>query len=139
MRGSPLVRASIVFGLLLCAAPAMWKLTSVEPGETVQTPAAVVTAEADLPVELAFTAAPKRVSITHLGKPVWEKTDPEASEDLSLHLPWPAEGGELKFVVEWPEGSPLSAMRVKLTDPARGEIERSLWGRGPKTGVLGFP
>ena len=139
MRGSPLVRASIVFGLLLCAAPAMWKLTSAEPGEPVQAPTGVVTPEADLPVELAFTTAPKRVSISHLGKQVWEKADHEASEDLSLHLPWPAEGGELKFVVEWPEGSPLSAMRVKLTDPAHGEIERSLWGRGQKTGVLGFP
>ena len=99
MRGSPLVRASIVFGLLLCAAPAMWRLTSAENGEGRQAPVPIVTAEADLPVELAFTAAPKRVSITHLGKQVWEKGDPETSEELSLHLPWPAVGGELKFVV----------------------------------------
>ena len=139
MRGSPLLRASIVFGLLLCGAPAMWKLTSAEPGEPVQAPTVVATAEADLPIELAFTTAPKRVSIAHLGKQVWEKANPEASEELSLHVPWPAEGGELQFAVEWAEGSPLSAMRVKLTDPARGEIERSLWGRGTKTAVLGFP
>ena len=139
MRGSPLVRASIVFALLLCAGPAMWKLTSAEATVQKPTPKPPETLEAELPVELGFTTVPKRVTISHLGKQVWEKSELEATEELSLKLPWPAEGGDLSFSVEWPEGSPLSAMRVKLTDPARGEIERSLWGRGTKTGVLKFP
>lgn len=139
MRGSPLVRALIVFAVLLCAAPAMWKLTSAETTESKPAPKPLETAEAEIPLELGFTTVPKRVTISHLGKQVWEKSELDESEELSLKLPWPAEGGDLSFSVEWPEGSPLSAMRVKLTDPGRGEIERSLWGRGPKTGVLKFP
>jgi hypothetical protein len=141
MRGSPLARALIVFLLLLCAAPGIWQLTragaeSAGSAPPLGTPA---TAKEKIPLELEFTAKPERVSIFHLNKPVWEKSDPDASESVELDIPWPKEGGDLKFVIDWPAGSPLSAMRVKLTDPERGEIERSLWGRGPKTGVLRFP
>jgi hypothetical protein len=139
MRGSPLARALIIFAVLLCVAPALWQMTSADATAAHPVPRLVATEEKDLPIELAFTVAPARVVISHLGKPVWEKAQPEATEELSLHVPWPSEGGELKFSIEWPEGSPLAAMRARLTDPARGQIERSLWGRGPKTGVLGFP
>jgi hypothetical protein len=93
----------------------------------------------ELPLELAFTTKPKRVAIGHLGKEVWTKDNPESSEEITLKLPWPKEGGELNFSVEWPEEAALSAMRAKLIDPERGEIERTLWGRGAKSGVLGFP
>jgi hypothetical protein len=139
MRGSPLVRALIVFALLLCAAPAMWKLTTAEASADKPAPESPETKEAELPIELEFTTLPKRVIVAHLGKQVWEKSEPQSAEEFLLKLPWPEEGGDLSFSVEWPDGSPLSAMRVKVTDPARGEIERSLWGRGPKTGVLKFP
>ena len=140
MRGSPLARALIVFVLLLCLAPVLWRLTNAEAvAPAAVAPAALDGAEKDIAMELSFTTPPARVAISHLGKQVWEKVNPEPSEDVSVKLPWPNEGGELQFAVEWPEAGPLSAMRVKLTDPARGEIERSLWGRGSKTGVLGFP
>jgi hypothetical protein len=139
MRGSPLVRGLVVFALLLCLAPVLWRMTQENARAVVDAPVTAKVAATELPVELAFTMAPKRVAIGHLGKEVWTKENPEASEEITLTLPWPKEGGELSFTVEWPEGSPLSAMRVKLIDPERGEMERSLWGRGAKTGVLGFP
>lgn len=139
MRGSPLARALIVFALLLCLAPVIWQLTHAEAGPAAPVPVAEAAAEHEISMELSFTSAPGRVSISYLGKQVWEKANPEASEDVSVKLSWPKEGGELQFKVDWPEGSPLSAMRVKLADPERGDIERSLWGRGSKTGVLGFP
>jgi hypothetical protein len=129
----------IALALLLGLAPALWRLTSAE----VPAPSAARKAddvkEQDIPVELAFTQAPTRARIAYLGKTVWEKASPEAAEELTLHLVWPKEGGELQFSVDWPEGASLSAMRVKLTDPEHGEIERTLWGRGAKTGVLRFP
>jgi hypothetical protein len=139
MRGSPLARALIVFALLLCVAPALWKMTTAGVAEAPRAIKASGTTEQELPVELAFTTAPARVSIKHLGKQVWEKAAPETTEELTLRLPWPSEGGELQFAVEWPESAPLSAVRVRLTDPDRGEIERTIWGRGSKTAVLGFP
>jgi hypothetical protein len=129
----------IVFALLLCVAPALWKMTNAGAAAPPPAPIPVAVTEQDIALELAFTTPPARVSIAHLGKQVWEKAAPESAEDVTLRLPWPSEGGELQFTLEWLEGAPLSAMRVKLTDPERGEIERSLWGRGPKTGVLGFP
>jgi hypothetical protein len=141
MRGSPLARALVVFLLMLCAAPGIWQLTraGAESSSGAPPPAAVKTTKEKIPLELEFTAKPERVSIFHLNKPVWEKSGPGASEWVELDIPWPKEGGDLKFVVDWPAGTPLAAMRVKLTDPERGEIERSLWGRGRKTGVLRFP
>lgn len=136
MRGSPLLRALLVFALLLCFAPILWQMT--RPNAAVEiTPKAAITAEQEIAMELAFTTAPSHVSITHLGKTVWEKEKPEASEEVTLKLPWPSEGGELLFRVDWPDA--LSAMRVKLNEPQRGLIERSLWGRGTKSGVLKFP
>jgi hypothetical protein len=139
MRGSPLVRALVVFALLLCLAPILWRMTHEEAGANVEAPVSEKVTAIELPIELAFTAAPKRVTINHLGKQVWTKDNPEASEEFTLTLPWPKEGGELNFSVEWPESSPRSAMRAKLVDPEHGEMERSLWGRGTKTGVLEFP
>lgn len=88
---------------------------------------------------LTFTISPKRVGIVHLGETVWSKAAPESQEEFSLKLPWPREGGELKFKVEWADETPLSAMRVQLTDPSDNEIERSLWGKGTVERVLNFP
>ena len=141
MRGSPLARALVAFLLILCAAPGIWQLTRAGAESAGSQPPVteVRAATQKIPLELEFTAKPERVAIFHLGKSVWEKSRPDTSESVELDLPWPREGGELKFVIDWPAGSALSAMRVKLSDPERGEIERSLWGRGPKTGVLGFP
>jgi hypothetical protein len=139
MRGSPLLRASLVFLALLALSPFLWRMTHESARAVPTTPVSQKVDAVDLPLELAFTAAPKRVVITHLQKEVWTKDNPESEENLTLTLPWPAEGGELKFAVEWPEEAKLSAMRVTLADPERGEIERTLWGRGSKTGVLGFP
>ena len=139
MRGSPLVRALVVFALLLCLAPVLWRMTQEKARAVVDAPVAESASVVELPLELAFTTAPKRVTVGHLGKEVWSKEKPEATEELTLKLPWPKEGGELSFSVEWPEEATLSAMRAKLVDPERGEIERTLWGRGVKSGILGFP
>lgn len=140
MRGSPLLRALVVFALLLCLAPVIWKLTRADASQTViAPPTPPVTADQEISIELSFTTSPGRVAISYLGKSVWEKSKPEALEDVAIKVPWPQEGGELKFDVEWPESDSLSAMRVKLSDPVHGDIERSLWGRGTKTGVLKFP
>jgi hypothetical protein len=139
MRGSPVIRALIVFLLLLGLSPLLWRMTSAE---AVPQPVAVktaATAETELSMSLAFTTRSTRVEIKHLGRVVWEKQNPESEEDLMVKLTWPAEGGELAFAVEWPADGPLSAMRVKLEDPERGTIERTLWGQGSRTGVLGFP
>jgi hypothetical protein len=92
-----------------------------------------------IPLALAFTTAPKRLSIWYADQSVWQKDAPEVREELELALPWPPEGGDLLFKVEWPDGAPLSAMRARLTSPGGADLERSLWGSGPVEKVLQFP
>ena len=139
MRGSPLLRAAITFAAMLILAPLLWRMTQAES----HAPKVVVSKPKDSAQEirltLTFTTAPRRVSIVHLEQQVWSKDAPATQEDVLLKLPWPKEGGELKFQVEWADGTPLSAMRVQLTDPTDTEIERSLWGTGVVKRVLNFP
>ena len=137
MRGSPIIRAIMAFVALLALAPLLAKVTAVRARVEVVAPVAADAKKVRL--VLSFTALPKRVTVLHLGREVWTKTDPSAEEELSLDVPWPAQGGELAFRVEWPAGAPLAAMRVRLTDPLEVELERSLWGAGPTEDVLNFP
>ena len=139
MRGSPLLRAAITFAALLLLAPLLWRMTQTESPAPKVSVAKTADSDQEIRLVLTFTSAPRRVGIVHLGQPVWSKDAPQNQEEISLKLPWPHEGGELKFKVEWADEAPLSAMRVQLTDPADNEIERSLWGKGTVERVLNFP
>lgn len=136
MRGSPIVRALLAWIALLALAPLLTKVTSAVPHTTVAV-AAAPTRKVEL--ALTFTAQPKRVAILHLGREVFAKAEPAADEEVTLDIPWPEQGGELLFKVEWSADAPLAAMRARLTDPRDVEIERSLWGAGPTETVLNFP
>ena len=139
MRGSPLLRALVVFLVLLALGPLLWKLTRADavapPVERAVVPPA---AAARVGVVLTFSTAAKKVALLHLGKEVWSKATPEAEEETTLDLPWPKEGIELRAVVDWAEGTANAAMRLKLTDPAGNEYDRSVWGRGSADEVLRF-
>ncbi len=139
MRGSPLLRAAITFAALLLFAPLIWRMTQAESFAPKAAEIKPHDNARGIHLVLTFTSAPKRVGITHLGQSVWSKDAPDSQEEFSLKLPWPREGGELKFKVEWAAENPLSAMRVQLTDPTDNEIERSLWGKGTVERVLNFP
>ncbi len=136
MRGSPIRRAVIAFLLLLAMMPVLLKVTA--PRVQAVVPVAAVVAK-KVQLALAFTAKPERVAILHLGREIWGKEMPDAEEEFSLEIPWPEQGGELVFRVDWPTGGPLAAMRARLTDARDVEIERSLWGTGPVESVLNFP
>ena len=139
MRGSPLLRALVVFLALLALGPLLWKLTRANAvAPTVGRPAVQPTATARVGIVLTFSTAAKNVALLHLGKEIWSKAQPGIEEDAAIDLPWPKEGIELRAVVDWPEGTPSSAMRLKLTDPAGTEHDRSVWGRGSADEVLGF-
>ena len=139
MRGSPLLRAAITFAALLLLAPLLWRMTQAKPTVPGIVEVKSSSGAQEIQIALTFTTSTKRVGIVHLGQAVWSKDAPESQEEFSLKLPWPREGGELKFKVEWAEGAALSAMRVQLTDPADNKIERSLWGKGTVERVLNFP
>lgn len=137
MRGSPILRAVLAFLAILAFAPLLSKVTA--PSPAIAGPKAEAAVAAKIQLSLAFTALPTRITIKHLGKEVFSKNSPAADEETALEIPWPEQGGELVFRVEWPADSPLAAMRVRLTTPLDVEIERSLWGTGASEGVLNFP
>lgn len=139
MRGSPLLRALVVFLVLLALGPLLWKLTRADAVAPATEPAAVQpAAPAHVGIVLTFSTAAKKVALLHLGKEVWSKAQPEVEEETTIDLPWPKEGIELRVLVDWPEGTASAAMRVKLTDPSGNEHDRSVWGRGSADEVLGF-
>jgi hypothetical protein len=127
MRGSPLIRALIAFVALLALAPLLWRMT--QPADAKQGTPTVDTGVVEAkPVKMAltFTTPAQRVKVLHLGREVWAKETPAADEQTSLSIPWPAEGVELHFLVQWPEGV-RAAMRVKITDPSGAEQEQTVW------------
>jgi len=139
MRGSPLFRAAVVFFVLLALGPLLWKLTRADAVSTPAKPVAISAPEkARVAIAITFSTAASKVALLHLGREVWSKTQPAIGEEATLELPWPKEGIELRATVEWPAGTPAAAMRVKLTDSAGNEYDRTVWGRGSADDVLLF-
>lgn len=138
MRGSPILRAVLVFLALLALAPLLWKLTRPVLAQAMPKPQPEVKS-AMVEVRLNFSTAATRVVIQHLGREVWSKDAPALSEDFSAQIPWPKEGVELHVLVNWPEGTRSAAMRVRLTAPDGAEYDRSAWGSAKTDDVLRFP
>ncbi|MDB6171095.1 MAG: hypothetical protein JWL59_406 [Chthoniobacteraceae bacterium] len=140
MRGSPLIRALIAFLVLLVLGWPLWNLTHapakqpspVVPAVSAETPLKMVA------LQLTFTTVPSRLKILHLGKEVWAQAVSAQDVEVELQLPYPEKGIDLQFEIAWP-GDALAAMRVKLSDPAGTEHEKTLWGRGEVNDVLAFP
>jgi len=126
MRGSPLIRALIAFVALLAFAPVIWQITSRESTQVAAPPAPAATGSKSVKMELTFTSPPQRVAVLHLGKEVWAKEMPAAYEEASLSLPWPQEGVELNFKLQWPEDA-RAAMRVRITEKDGAEQEQTVW------------
>lgn len=137
MRGSPLLQALAAFGAILLAGWPLWRLTH---DAAASPPAQAVVAaprQEAIHLQLSFTAAPSAVKVLHLGEEVWSAASPGAEVERELRLAFPEEGIDLQFEVVWP-GDALCAMRARLTDPAGGEHERSVWGRGEVSEVVTF-
>ena len=137
MRGSPILRAVLVFVALLALAPALWRLTRAD-ARTVQPATQQAPKNAKAEVRLTFSTPAMRVVIQHLGREVWHQLMPAAQETFTCEIPWPKEGVELHVIVEWPEGTRAAAMRVRLTAPDGAEHDRSVWGDTSADDVLTF-
>lgn len=139
MRGSPLLRAVIALVVLLGFAPVIWHVTRVGADTSgPPVPEVVQAGPKRVKLTLSFTIPARRVAILHLGREVWAKSDPAGEEVATIELPWPKEGVELGVKVEWPEGTPMAAMRVLLVTADGTEYDRSVWGRGAAEDVLLF-
>lgn len=138
MRGSPILRAVLVFIALLSLAPVVWRLTQAAARDVTQPVAEPPAKNAPTEVRLTFSTMAKSADIQHLGKSVWSKSTPETEDSFTFEIPWPKEGIELHAIVEWPEGTRAAAMRVRLTAPDGTEHDRSVWGDATADDVLTF-
>lgn len=140
MKGSPLLRALVLAGVMLALAWPLHMLTR-RGTETVELagnrpPEAAATSE--VPVELTFSRAAQKAELRHLGKVVWSKDQPALSERAELKVPFPPEGLELGVSVVWGEGA-ASALRIRLTAPDGGELDRTVWGTASVESIVPFP
>lgn len=139
MRGNPLLRALAAFLCILAAGFPLWRLT--HPA-AVGGQAAVGVEDAALReagIALSFTSAPASVRVRHLGREIWAESAPGLEMQKTVAIPYPKDGADLQFEVRFADAAPLSAMRVRLTDPDGETHERSAWGRGEIDEVLTFP
>src|SRR5688500_4766819 len=137
MRGSPLLRALIAFAVFAALGWPLWKITH-RTATAFATSEAPPLALAPVQLALAFTSPPRAVEVRHLGRKLWGVTNPGATASCVLELPWPKEGVDLQFEIEWPADGALAAAQVKLTDPQGNEHVQSIWSRGPAIEVLTF-
>ncbi len=142
MRGSPLLRALLAFGLILLCALPLARLTTaraVRSEPTTPAEGAGSAAIREIQLKLTFTALPSAVRVRHLGRDIWSAKPTAAEIEQTVKIPFPKEGVDLEFEAKFPDGAPLAAMRVQLTDPDGGEHERTCWGTGEIDEVLTFP
>ena len=139
MRGSPLLRAAIVFLVILALGYPLWRMTRSSEAEMPSAPKAAPAVPQELHLQLAFTLPPKSLRVLSLGKEIWQESAAPEEIEKDLKLLYPPEGIDLQFQVDWPDDAPLAAMRVKLTDPAGDEHEKTVWSKGPADEVLTFP
>jgi hypothetical protein len=145
MKGSPLLRAFLLAGVLALVSLPLHQLT--RRGEEAAEAAAVEVAaagahldetKARMPLVLTFSQAAQRVELRHLGAVVWAKENPGASETVELNLPFPKQGLELGVSVVWP-GENAAALRLRLTSPEGVEWDRTVWGDASVETIVPFP
>ena len=132
------MRAFCAFFVIAALGWPLWHLTHVTEAAP---PPQIVTPKTEaraIGLQLAFTAVPKRFVVRHLEKDVWTEESPEPSMDREVSIVFPESGVDLVFHIEWPEGAPLAAARVRLTNPDGDTREKSIWGQGTVDEVLTF-
>jgi hypothetical protein len=141
MRGSPLLRAALAFFVILSLGYPLWRMTGSEPAFNLPaaSPAPVESGLQKIHLQLTFTLPPRGFKVLHLGKEIWSESAPAQDIEKDLTLPYPKEGIDLRFQVDWPADAPFAAVRVKLADPAGETHEKSIWEKGPADEVLTFP
>lgn len=138
MRGSPLQAAFAAFLVIGLLGFPLWRLTHPDVRATTPPPVLDEPAEASVRFEIDFTLPAESVTVDHLGKALWSAERPGFNLERDAKLAWPEEGIDLRVRVAWPDDAPLSAARIRVTDPNGREHERSIFSRGPADEVLTF-
>ena len=129
MRGSPLLRALLLFAAIALFALPLWRLTHPEPVKGPTVPEAAATVD---PIELRATflpSPPVEFEVRHLGRTVWRTSGAERAASGPLALPVPPEGVDFQVVARWPSGQANAALRLELVRNGAPPLERMAWSR----------
>lgn len=140
MKGSPLLRALVLLGVLLLLSWPLSVLTRRGDEKSLDAAAeiAAVPVVSRIPLVLTFSQTAARVEVSHLGKVVWSVDRPGRRAETALEVSFPKEGIELSVAVQW-EGESEGALRLQLSGPDGTEYDRSVWGAKTLEAVVAFP
>ena len=140
MRGFPLINAAIILVALGVILVPLVKLTSAPPTVIADRP--LLQTETEDPnsvsVSLSFRSAhtPDSIKVSHLGK-LLVNTD-SVDDIIDVDLMIPEEGVDLLVDVQWPNGTPETALELTLEPTARDSLAQVLWGEGQVEEILTF-
>jgi hypothetical protein len=137
MRGSPLLRVSLVVVALLAM---LWPLRSLTSHRAETRPSAAqttTTSEANVHLVLTSTSFPFSFEVSHLGKTIWKSESTESSIARDVKLEFPPEGIDLLLDVKC-QGDRQAAVKLDVTVDNGDTMTKTLWGTGGVSGVLTF-
>ena len=138
MRGSPLLRALLAFVVIFALGYPLWRVTGTTVAIDASAPPPPAPVRSEVTLQVTFTTTPKKFTIAHLGRAIWEETAPAGEMERKVSLEYPREGVELHVTAEFGESTGPSAARIRLTDAAGDDHEQSLWGAGEIDGIVAF-
>lgn len=137
MKGSPLLRASlVVIGLLAVLWP-LRSLTTHSAKSPPTLPQAPAESESNVHLVLTSTSFPFTFEVLHLGKTIWKGEATESNAANDVKITFPREGIDLLVDAKWQDDK-QAAVKLDVTVNGGDTITRTLWGTGNVSGVLTF-
>jgi hypothetical protein len=129
MEGRPWLRILLILiGFTLLGFP-VW--SSTRPGEVViPTKEKVAAAEQPLHVQVSFAEPPASFDLEYLGSILCKGAAPQRDFSCDWKVGVPKEGVDLFVSASWPEGSPKTAVRVKVFRDGNPLADETFWTEG---------
>lgn len=126
MEARPWLRITLIFvGFLLLS----WPLWAVTHSAAVVMPVREPTTAAaeSLRVEVTFAQPPLAFDLEYLGQPLLSGEAPDRKSAVDWTVVIPSEGVELFVSASFPDGSPETAARVRVTNGETVVAEKTFW------------
>ncbi len=137
MRGFPLINAGIILLALAALMIPLVQLTSAPPAVQIEVDKRPEETSTPITLSVRWAHRPEKLSVHHLGKVLWRWSGEDDAE-CETSLPISSVGIDLLVTVEWPEGTPESAIELSVEPRALETQKGILWGEGATEEVLTF-
>jgi hypothetical protein len=137
MRGSPLLRLSLVVIALLAVIWPLRSLTIHRAESPLTSSPAAAAPESNVHLVLTSTSFPFTFEVSHLGKTIWKGEAIESSVGRDVKISFPPEGIDLSVDAKW-QSDKQAAVRLDVAADNGETMTKTLWGTGGVSGVLTF-